>query len=174
MVRLPFRDSTIELGESRQIAEKRLLSLERRFKGNDVLRERYIDFMREYIELGHMSLVSCQELANNQTVAYLPHHGVIRETSATTKLRVVFDASVKTSSGKSLNDNLLVGPTIQDTLLDILLRFRLHKIAFTADVQEMYRQIFVDPRDRDFQRILWRFSVDEPIQDYRLNTVIYG
>ena len=99
---------------------------------------------------------------------------MIRETSATTKLRVVFDASAKSSSGKSLNDVLSVGPTVQDNLLDILLRFRLHKIAFTAGVQKMSRQILVDPRDRDFQRILWRFSVSEPIQDYRLNMVTYG
>ena len=174
VVRLPFCNSVSELGESRQIAEKRLLSLERRFKGNDILRQRYTDFMREYIELGHMSPVPPTETARKQPVVYLPNHGVIRETSATTKLRVVFDASAKSSSGKSLNDVLSVGPTVQDNLLDILLRFRLHKIAFTAGVQKMSRQILVDPRDRDFQRILWRFSVSEPIQDYRLNMVTYG
>ncbi|XP_048514357.1 uncharacterized protein LOC125501757 [Athalia rosae] len=174
IVRLPSRESINELEESRQIAEKRLLALERRFKGNDILRQRYTEFMREYVELGHMSAVSPTKNASELPVVYLPHHEVIRETSTTTKLRVVFDASAKSSSGKSLNDVLLVGPTVQDNLLDILLTFRLHKIAFTADIQKMYRQILVDPRDRYFQRILWRFSVDEPIQEYRLNTVTYG
>ena len=68
VVRLPFCNSVSELGESRQIAEKRLLSLERRFKGNDILRQRYTDFMREYIELGHMSPVPPTETARKQPV----------------------------------------------------------------------------------------------------------
>lgn len=163
IVHLPICDSINELEESRQIAEKRLLALERLFKGNDILQQRYTEFMREYIDLGHMSPVPSTKNASELPVIYLPHHGVIRETSTTTKLRVVFDASAKSSSGKSLNDVLLVGPTVQDNLLDILLRFRLYETAFMADIQKMYRQILVDPRDRDFQRILWRFSVDEPI-----------
>jgi len=86
----------------------------------------------------------------------------------------VFDASTKTSSGLSLNDTLMVGSTLQDDLFDIISRFRLHPIVMTADIQKMYRQIEVDKRDRDFQRILWRFSPDDQIQEYQLNTVTYG
>ena len=129
--------------------------------------------MQEYIDLGHMSHVN-QDTQMSEPIVYLPYHGVIKEASTTTKLRVVFDATAKTSSGKSLNNLLFVRPTLQDNLIDILMRFRLHKVALTTDVQKMYRQIFVDPRDRDFQGILWRFSLNEPIQEYRLNTVTYG
>lgn len=38
----------------------------------------------------------------------------------------------------------------------------------------MYRQILVHPDDRDYQRILWRFSATSPIEEYRLCTVTYG
>jgi hypothetical protein len=38
----------------------------------------------------------------------------------------------------------------------------------------MYRQIKVHPLDRDLQRILWRYSSEEPIQKYQPNTVTYG
>jgi hypothetical protein len=38
----------------------------------------------------------------------------------------------------------------------------------------MYRQVVVHPEDRDLQRILWRYSSEEPIQEYRLTTVIYS
>jgi hypothetical protein len=38
----------------------------------------------------------------------------------------------------------------------------------------MYRQIDVHPQDRDLHRILWRYSSEEPIQEYRLTTVTYG
>ena len=47
---------------------------------------------------------------------YLPHHAVIKRSSSTTQLRVVFDGSLKSATGLSLNDVLMVGPTIQNDL----------------------------------------------------------
>ena len=63
---------------------------------------------------------------------YLAHHAVFKETSSTTKLRVVFDGSVKSTSGNSLNDILMTGPTIQDDLFTLLIRFRTHNYVITA------------------------------------------
>ncbi|XP_018395293.1 PREDICTED: uncharacterized protein LOC108773843 [Cyphomyrmex costatus] len=174
IVRLPIVEGTEPLGESRDIAEKRLKQMERRFRNNVSLHEQYANFMREYEELGHMSQVVDEEHKVNSSIVYLPHHGVVKEDSTTTRLRVVFDASSKTSSGKSLNDILMVGPTIQKCLFEIMIRFRMHKIALTGDIRQMYRQIVVEPQDRDYQRILWRRSPDEPIKEYKLNTVTYG
>lgn len=51
---------------------------------------------------------------------FLPHHCVIRQSSTTTKLRVVFDGSAKTTNGVALNDILAVGPTIQSELFSII------------------------------------------------------
>jgi hypothetical protein len=107
------------------------------------------------------------------TCYYLPHHPVFKETSSTTRTRVVFDGGAKTSNGLSLNDTLQVGATVQQDLYSIILRFRTHQVCFTADIAKMYRQIVVHPQDRDLQRILWRYSTEEPIQEYRLTTVTY-
>ena len=104
---------------------------------------------------------------------YLPHHGVVKITSQTTKLRVVFDASAGTSTGVSLNDTLHVGPKIQDDLLYILLRFRSHQYVLTGDIEKMYRQFLVRPEDRKYQQILWR-DIDGKIKTYQLNTVTFG
>lgn len=123
MVWLPFREDPIRLGESRNIAYRRLLQLERRFKKNKLLYDRYVDFMREYQELGHMSLMH-EDLRESQTpIHYLPHHCIIKESSESTKLCTVFDASSKTDSGISLNDVLHVGPTLQSNLSEIVMRF---------------------------------------------------
>ena len=65
----------------------------------------------------------------------------MKESSTTTKIHAVFDASPKSSSGVSLNDQLLVGPTVHPTLVDVLLRFRLHRIALTSDVSPMYQAV---------------------------------
>lgn len=173
IVRLPFRDKHLSIGNNREIALKRLNSLERGLKGNSVVRERYIKFMREYVDLGHMSMIN-STVDNVESAIYLPHHGVLKESSTSTKLRVVFDASAKNNKGVSLNDALFTGPVLQDNLINIILRFRFYKVALTADLQKMYRQVVVHPNDREFQRIVWRFSFDEPVKDYCLNTVTYG
>ncbi|KAL0810712.1 hypothetical protein ABMA28_010036 [Loxostege sticticalis] len=105
---------------------------------------------------------------------YIPHHGILRPSSISTPLRVVFDASAKDALGRSLNDTLMAGQKLQTNIFDLLLRFRWHCIVFTADVKQMYRQILVLLEDAEYQRILWRPSPEEPIRDYRLKTVTYG
>ncbi len=71
-----------------------------------------------------------------------------KESSTATKTRAVFDASMKTMSGVSLNDLLKVGPTVHPSLVDVLLRFRMHRIAIVADISKMYRAIELPPSDR--------------------------
>ncbi|XP_033229232.1 uncharacterized protein LOC117180818 [Belonocnema kinseyi] len=115
------------------------------------------------------------EVENAPEVAfYLPHHAVVKEDSLTTKIRVVFDGSAKTSSGVSLNDTLMVGSKIQDDLFDLLSRFRSHLFVLTADIEKMYSQVLVHPDDTIFQKILFRSTVQEPIKEYTLDTVTYG
>ena len=94
--------------------------------------------------------------------------------STTTKLRVVFDASSKSPNGYSLNDCLLLGPRLQDDVFDILIRFRLHQYALSADVAKMCRQVALDESDRDFHRILWRDFLTDEIRELRMNRVTYG
>lgn len=79
-------------------------------------------------------------------VFYLPMHAVYKE-STTTKVRAVFDASAKSSTGVSLNDTLLVG---HPPLIDVILRFRLHRVGLTADISKMYRAIELTKNDRPF------------------------
>ncbi|XP_030760561.1 uncharacterized protein LOC115885714 [Sitophilus oryzae] len=105
---------------------------------------------------------------------YLAHHPVVKLSCATTKIRVVFDASAKDSKGQSLNDSLLTGEKLQKDIFSILLKFRIDKIVFTAVIKQMYRQIWIEPKHTDYQRILWRFSPFEDVQDYRLKTVTFG
>ncbi|XP_018375207.1 PREDICTED: uncharacterized protein LOC108768972 [Trachymyrmex cornetzi] len=129
IVQLPLKSSLSSLGKSQEIAEKRLRSVERKFDKDATLKEAYVSFMQEYEQLNHMSEIGEAE-DKDEHANYLPHHAVVKSTSSTTKVRVVFDASCKTTSGRSLNDILLVGPTIQNTLFNIILRFRQHYIRY--------------------------------------------
>lgn len=103
-----------------------------------------------------------------------PHHGVLNENSTTTKLRVVLDASCKSSNGKCLNEFLLPGPKLQHDLTDVLFRFRTFKYVICADVSKMFRQIQLDNSEKSLHRILWRFNKEESIKIYELQTVTYG
>ncbi|UYV71685.1 hypothetical protein LAZ67_9000041 [Cordylochernes scorpioides] len=172
-VNLPFK-STPNLGDSRSQA-LRFFNLEKRLQANPSLKSQYINFMREYMELNHMELIPLKELKkpSNQCF-YLPHHGVLREQSTTTKIRVVFNASSRSTNNLSLNDFLHVGPKLQQNLFNILLRFRTFPIAITADIEKMFRQIRLNSDDRDYHRILWRENPEDPLLEYRLLTVTYG
>jgi len=170
-VSLPFREDLNILGESKSIALKRLRHLERKFQRDPQLQTRYIGFMDEYLRLGHMSLLPNIE---GMKINYLPHHAVFKEEATSTKFRVVFDASSLTTSGKSLNDCLLVGATIQPELFEILLRFRQHQYVLTGDITKMYRQIMIKPEHRLYQCILWRTNPEDPATTFSLNTVTYG
>ena len=135
IVALPFKTTKETLGESRPKALKRLKSLFYRFEKNPQLKERYKEVIDEYISLGHMTEVIDVQDENG---FYLPHHAVFKESSISTKLRVVFDGSAKTNTGLSLNDKLMAGPTIQDDIVSLILKFRLHKYVVTADIEKMY------------------------------------
>ncbi|XP_049290020.1 uncharacterized protein LOC125767458 [Anopheles funestus] len=173
IVRLPKQpDFEEKLGLSKLSALRRFTMLERRLERDPHIKAAYHEFMHEYLELGHMSLI--QAPADDESAYYLPHHPVFKASSTTTKTRVVFDGSAKTSSGYSLNEALCVGPAVQDDLLDIILRFRTYKVAVVGDIAKMYRQILLHPDDRKYARICFRFDSHSPIQYYELNTVTYG
>ncbi|XP_076658716.1 uncharacterized protein LOC143362429 [Halictus rubicundus] len=171
IVRLPFNNKTEMLGETYNRALKRFQALERRLQIDSNLKQQYKEFIDEYRKLGHMSAA---KQTTNCDGFYLPHHAVIKTTSNTTKLRVVFDGSAKPTSGLSLNDTLLVGPTIQDDLFQLVVRFRVHQYVLTADIEKMFRQIKIHPEDTKFQKILWRDNPNEPIKTFTLDTVTYG
>jgi hypothetical protein len=100
----------------------------------------------------------------------------VKESSSTTRLRVVFDGSAKTTNGLSLNDNLMCGASIQRDLFSIVLGFRTFKYVLNADIAKMYRHILIHPEDTNHQLIFWRDQTTEPVRtySYALTTLTYG
>ncbi|XP_061719306.1 uncharacterized protein LOC133526630 [Cydia pomonella] len=173
VVKLPFRDDHTCKGNSREIAVKRLHSLERKFEKDKTLKTRYTEVIKEYEQLGHMIPVTEPDHKLKDAI-YLPHHAVIRENRTTTKVRVVFDASCKDYKGISLNDLLMIGPTLQPDLRHLVMCWRQYPVCLVADIVKMYRMVRVDEDDADFQRIVWRDDSRNKIKDYKLLTVTFG
>ncbi|XP_036318984.1 uncharacterized protein LOC118733619 [Rhagoletis pomonella] len=108
-VRIPLKESADVLGDCFEIAKSRFLSLESRLRKSGEYKKMYSGFMQEYANLGHMTKIE----SNAKPCLFLPHHGVLRHQSITTKLRVVFNASQRTSTG---NLNMLHAPTLRKCL----------------------------------------------------------
>ena len=89
-------------------------------------------------------------------------------------MRAVFNASGKSSTGVSLNDTLPVGPMVHPPLIDVLLKFRSHRISLTADVSKMYRVVKLVEEDKDLHRFVWRSSPQDTIRDYHMIRVTFG
>jgi hypothetical protein len=171
VVALPFNERLASLGTSKPVAMNRLTSLHRRFQRDKQFETAYRSVIQEYLDLGHMSKVTSTYPSGN--VYYLPHHGVIKESSDTTKLWVVLDSSAPSTTGISLHDTLHTGPKLQEDLVSILLRFRSLQYVLTGDIEKMYRQMRVRPADRKYQHILWSNHKGD-VETYRLNTVTFG
>lgn len=172
-IRIPFKNEKPELADSYNHALAMYRKLEGRFRRDPELAEMYHAFLTEYLKMGHMAPESA--FSDNPEQRYFtPHHPVLRPSARTTKLRVVFNASSKTSNGNSLNDCMLVGPKLHQELFDIVLRWRMWKYVCCADIEKMFRQISVAPQDTPYQCILWKPPGSDQVQIFRLTTVTYG
>jgi len=100
----------------------------------------------------------------------------VKNDNTTTKVRGVFDASAKTN-GPSLNECLHIGPRFNQRILDILLKFCVHKVALTGDIEKAFLMVSVEEKDRDVLRFIWTDDVEkEPMnyQVYRFTRVVFG
>lgn len=168
IVTIPLRKNASPLGVSRNIALKRYYALEHRLARNPDLRTTYNAFMLDYLQAGHMIEASPPPERPSESY-YIPYHIINKK-----KFRVVFDASCSSSTGVSFNNMQLPGEKLQGDLGDILLRFRLHQFGITADIVKMFRQVNVNESQWNYQRVLWRPSIDYPVKEYFLTTVTWG
>ncbi|XP_070170403.1 uncharacterized protein [Polyergus mexicanus] len=136
IIRLPFKTNPpLDIGSSRETAALLYSKLEQRLRKNPDLAKPYHSFLNEYKSMGHMKPVSDENPTLNQAV-YIPHHPVLRESSSTTKLRVVFNASCKTSNDSTLNNHLMTRPKLQRDLSSIILRWRQCRYVYTVELKE--------------------------------------
>ncbi|XP_068742363.1 uncharacterized protein [Montipora capricornis] len=177
-VRLPFKEDHDLLPDNFALCKSRLVSLLRRLSVKPDVSRQYNDVIREQLKQGIIEPVDQGTTDGVGKVHYIPHHEVIRVDKETIKLRVVYDASAKAqSTTPSLNDCLYEGPPLSSLIYDILLRFRVHKVAISGDIEKVFLNISVDPRDRDYLRFLWvddTGSKHPNLQVYRFARVAFG
>ncbi|XP_070203690.1 uncharacterized protein [Littorina saxatilis] len=170
---LPFKQDDPKLPNNRHVALRRLMNLKRRFQKDDHHFLLYKNFVQDMVKQGDAEIIPNDELQTD-SCWYIPHHGVYNPNKPG-KVRVVFDCAAQ-CQGTNINDHLLTGPDLLNSLIGVLCRFRLKPVAVTCDVERMFHQFHVTPRHRDYLRFLWWPDNDlnqEP-KDYRMRVHLFG
>lgn len=170
-IKLPFDDDDVSFPNNYLQVKSRFDGMAKRFKRDPIYLKEYKEFMDTMIKNEFMEEVPFEEnAAKPGKVWYLTHHGVYHKQKK--KIRVVFNCSLK-YNGVSLNDKLLQGPDLTNSLLGVILRFRENSCAFIGDIEKMYYQVKVPPIQRNFMKLLW-FDEEHNIKEYRLTVHVFG
>ena len=161
------------LQNNRELAIKCYKSLEKRFSKNPEFFNMYKSQINDYIISGQAKLLSLEEKNNTSSINnYIPHHGVLN-INKPDRVRVIFDASAKINK-TCLNDNLLRGIDLLNNLVSVITKFRSEKYGIIGDIEKMFHQVFVDPKDVDSLRFLWRDNPENPLLDCQMNVHLFG
>ncbi|KAL9989490.1 hypothetical protein ACROYT_G004049 [Oculina patagonica] len=171
---LPWKFYPPRLQNNRTLAERRLLQLKRRLLKEPLVHQKYKAFMDDLLSKDYARKVNCQDPGPLGTHWYLPHHPVFSPQKPD-KVRVVFDCSAKYCN-TSLNDQLLQGPDLTNSLVGVLSRFREDHVALMSDVEAMFHQVRVRPSDCDALRFLWwpDGNLDNQPEEYQMMVHLFG
>ena len=170
-------------GRHYELCYGRLKSSQRRLKEKpDLLKiNEYDSIIKEQLRGSVIERIPEHELTESteeDTVHYMPRHGVVRTDKDTTKLRVVYDGSAKSQPDEpSINDCLERGPKLIPKLFDILIKFRSHPIALTVDIENAFLMIGINKSDRDMLRFIWisdPSNLDSDILHFRFTRLVFG
>ena len=174
-IAMPWRYSPLCLPNNRILAVHRLELLRRRLVKDPVLFQKYSAFVDNLLDKAYARKVPDNRLARSgEATWFLPHHPVFHPKKPG-KVRVVFDCAAK-YKGVSLNDVLLQGPDMTNTLVGVLTRFRQERTAIIADIESMFYQVRVRPDDSDVLRFLWWPGNDlqRRPEEYQMTVHLFG
>ncbi|GFX64585.1 integrase catalytic domain-containing protein [Trichonephila clavipes] len=179
VVELPFRKHWNELSNNISVAKQRFQSLWGRLRRDKTLYTQYKETIQDYLNQGIIEKVNDTEINVHKPMYYLPHQAIKKEGRVTTSTRIVFDAASHQANELSLNDCLWPGPNLNPNLLDVLINFRLNRVAISSDIRQAFLQICLADKHKDFVRFLWtdsnpRIGENLTLQVYRFNRVIFG
>ena len=172
VIDLPKKKNHPILHDNYNNAKNRLDSLRKKFSKDPMLKENYVKVIEEKLERGVIEKVQTGDRGEVGQTYYMPHSAVVRNDRATTKTRIVFDASCKGGT-VSLNDTLEKGVPRYTDLFSILMKLRVHKITLFADIEKAFWQIGVREGDRDLLRFLW-YGESGDLETYRFQRVCFG
>lgn len=170
-VSLPWIEGHVPLPSNKALSEIRLSNLLKKLDKEN-LYDDYNDVLNQWVRDQIIEKVPEDEM--NNSGCYLPHRPVVKETSTTTRIRPVFDASAHESKKPSINDCLESGPNLMELIPSVMMRFREGKFGVIADISKAFLQISIDPQDREFLRFIWYNKSEDIFETYRHKRLVFG
>ena len=169
---LPFKEPRQPMPNNRELARSRFASLKRSMQRKPHMQLQYVEFMEAVFSNGHAEVAP--DLEQGEECWFLPTFGVYHPQKPN-KIRVVFDSSAQ-YSGVSLNNVLLTGADLNNSLIGVLLRFRKEPVASMANIQQMFHGFMVREDHRNYLRFLWHKDndVNKEVIDYRMKVQVFG
>ena len=172
---LPFRNPDVEFVNNRSHVLQRANWLKNKLLKNGKMLDDYRDFMNNLLKKGYAIPTPSSQLKSPKGKGwYIPHFGVYHPMKPG-KIRVVFDCSA-TSSGMSLNKELMQGPDLTSKLIGVLNRFRLEDVGIMADIEAMFYQVQIPEEHRTFLRFLWwpDGNLHNDLVEYQMTVHLFG
>ena len=105
---------------------------------------------------------------------WIPHRPVFKsDAQTTTKIRPVYNCSLKTKGGNSLNEASYPGVNLMSDMLELLLMFRTNKYAMLADIRKAFLMIKLSHVE-DRNRFCFFMKQGTQLICYRFTTIIFG
>ena len=168
-VRLPIKEDH-DLPDNLALCKLRLASLLKRLGLRPEMSKNYNNVIQVQLKQGIIEPVGQGVKSGMGKVHNIPHHEGIHDDKETTKLQLLMTQVLE--QGET---HRYAGPPVSAYIYDVLLRFRINKMAITGDIEKAFLNVSVDPRDRDYLRFLWVNDVTSRhpnIQVYRFAFVV--
>ncbi|XP_058816165.1 uncharacterized protein LOC131679452 [Topomyia yanbarensis] len=169
---LLWRYNDVRLPDNRDMALRRHQCLEHRMVKNRQLAEVLQQKIADYAAKGYIRRLSDDEVKQQISQTWFLPVFPVMNPNKPGKIRIVWDAAAK-AHGRSLNSALLKGPDLLCSLLAILLRFRLHPVAVTGDICEMFHQVLIREEDQRYQCFFWT-DENNKLVVYAMRVMTFG
>ena len=167
-----WKKVSMKLPNNIELAKSRFKFLLKRLRSDPSLYEKYKEVIDNYVRQGHARKMTSEEAAcTTEKTWYLPHHPVFN-VNKPGKVRVVKDAAA-VYRGVSLNKSLITGPDLLSSLVGVLMRFRIGRIAIVADIEAMFHQVRVSTKDADALRFLWTDDINSEGAQYTMQMLVH-
>lgn len=163
---LIWRDNCDLESSNFDIAKRRFFNLSNKLRKNDWLMDNYRSVFSD--QLDKNIIEECND--NTDCGYFMPHSAVIKPSSTSSPVRIVFDCSSSSTNNNSLNDCLLAGPNLNPSVLDIILNFRKHSVVFAGDLEKAFLNIRISESERNYLKFLW-YKDDSNITDQRFKSM---
>ena len=170
----PWKENPASLPNNKKAVEATFLRMERQLSKEPDWKVTYKAQIHDMLERKAATKLT-EEMLESWTgpVWYISHLIAPNPHSLSTPVRLVWNSSQR-YRGLSLNDMLIKGPDVLNSIRAVLLRFRAGVHAALGDIRKMYNSVWLEDQEVHLHRFLWRDYEECTLEDYAVTRVNMG